>query len=104
VGIGDTTYRVLTACGVPDYREVRITEKVGGRRSHTWRTKTVTVKGGHKYEGISSGDELWYYDLGPSQFVYQIEFSRSKVNAIRKQGTGTTEGIADWGERRRLAR
>lgn len=94
--------KVLSACGAPDFREVRITEKVRGHRSDTWRTKTVLVKSGQKYEGVSSGDEVWYYDLGPSQFIYQIEFSKSKVNAIRKQGTGTEEGITDWGERRRL--
>ena len=97
-------YKVLTACGAPDLREVRITEKVGRHRSDTWRTKTVLVKAGQKYEGVSSGDEVWYYDLGPSQFIYQLEFSKSKVNAIRKQGTGTEEGITDWGERKRLAR
>ena len=96
-------YKVLTACGAQDFREVRITEKVRRHRSDTWRTKTTTAKAGQKYEGISSGDEVWYYDLGPSQFIYQIEFSKSKVNAIRKQGAGTREGITDWGERRRLA-
>jgi hypothetical protein len=103
VGIGDTIQKVLAACGAPDFREVRITQKVRKNRIDTWRTKTVLVKSGQKYEGVSSGDEVWYYNLGPSQFIYQIEFSKSKVNAIRKQGTGTEEGITDWEERRRLA-
>lgn len=97
-------YKVLTACGAPDFREIRSTEKVRRHRSDTWRTTTVMVKAGQKYEGVSSGDEVWHYDLGPSQFIYQIEFSKSKVTAIRKQGTGTEEGITDWEERRRMAR
>ena len=96
-------HKVLMACGAPDFREIRITDKVRRHRSDTWRTKTVMVKAGQKYEGVSSGDEVWHYDLGPSQFIYEIEFSKSKVNAIRKQGAGTQEGLTDWGERRKLA-
>ncbi len=104
MGIGDTTFKVLKACGAPDYREIRLAEKVRKHKSDTYRNKTITIKAGQKYKGMTSGDETWYYDLGPSQFVYQIEFSKSKVNAIRKQGAGSAAGVTDWSERKRLAK
>jgi len=105
VNVGDTVYTVLQECGAPDFREIRVTEKAHARRGRDlYDTKIVRVPAGSKYQGASSGDETWYYDPGPMGFVYVLEFSKSRLSSIKKEGYGTTKGIQSWEERRKLAR
>ncbi len=105
VGIGDATYTVLQECGAPDYREIKAMERITRRRGkHYYDTKIVRVPAGSKYEGISSGDETWYYDPGPNGFVYVLEFTKSHLSSIKKEGYGSAKGIQSWEERKKLAR
>jgi hypothetical protein len=105
VAVGDTTYAVLQECGAPDFREIRVTEKIYARRGRDhYDTKIVRVPAGSKYEGVSSGDETWYYDPGPAGFVYVLEFAKSRLSSIKKEGYGSAKGIQSWEERRKLAR
>jgi hypothetical protein len=105
VNVGDTTYAVLQECGAPDLREIRITEKIYARRGRdAYDTKIVRVPAGSKYEGVSSGDETWYYDPGPTGFVYVLEFAKSRLSSIKKEGYGSAKGIQSWEERKKLAR
>jgi hypothetical protein len=67
-------------------------------------TRVIRIEAGMKYEGASSGDEKWYYDPGPSQFSYFINFAKSRVCRIERRGYGSRSGITDWNERERLAR
>jgi hypothetical protein len=105
VSVGDTTYTVLQECGAPDLREIRVTEKIYARRGRDfYDTKVVRVPAGSKYEGASSGDETWYYDPGPTGFVYVLEFAKSRLSSIKKEGYGSAKGIQSWEERKKLAR
>jgi hypothetical protein len=105
VSVGDTTYTVLQECGAPDYREIKVTERTYVRRGRDhYDTKIVRVPAGSKYEGVSSGDETWYYDPGPTGFVYVLEFAKSRLSSIKKEGYGTAKGIQSWEERKKLAR
>jgi len=105
VSVGDTTYTVLQECGAPDLREIRVTEKIYARRGRDfYDTKIVRVPAGSKYEGASAGDETWYYDPGPAGFVYVLEFAKSRLSSIKKEGYGSAAGIQSWEERKRLAR
>jgi hypothetical protein len=105
VSVGDTTYTVLKECGAPDFREIKVMERVSKRRGkHSYDTKIVRVPAGTKYEGVSSGDETWYYDPGPTGFVYILEFAKSRVSSIKKEGYGSVSGIPSWEERKKLAR
>lgn len=105
VAVGDTTYAVLQECGAPDLREIRVTEKIYARRGRDfYDSRIVRVPAGSKYEGVSSGDETWYYDPGPTGFVYVLEFAKSRLSSIKKEGYGSAKGIQSWEERRKLAR
>ena len=105
VSVGDTTYSVLQECGAPDYREIKVMERITGRRGkHSYDTKVVRVQAGSKCEGVSSGDETWYYDPGPNGFVYVLEFGKSHLSSIKKEGYGSAKGIQSWEERKKLAR
>ena len=105
VSVGDTTYKVLQECGAPDYREIKVMERVTGRRGkHYYGTKVVQVPAGSKYGGVSSGDETWYFDPGPRGFVYVLEFSKSRLSNIKNEGYGSAKGIQSWEERKNLAR
>jgi hypothetical protein len=105
VNVGDTVYTVLQECGVPDLREIRVTEKLYSRRGRdSYDTKIVRVPAGSKYDGVSSGDETWYYDPGPMGFVYVLEFAKSRLSSIKKEGYGSAKGIQSWEERKKLAR
>jgi hypothetical protein len=105
VAVGDTTYAVLQECGAPDLREIRVTEKIYARRGRDfYDSKIVRVPAGSKYEGVSSGDETWYYDPGPNGFVYVLEFAKSRLSSIKKEGYGSAKGIQSWEERKNLAR
>jgi len=105
VNVGDSVYTVLQECGAPDLREIRVTEKLYARRGRdSYDSKIVRVPAGSKYEGVSSGDETWYYDPGPTGFVYVLEFAKSRLSSIRKEGYGSPKGIPSWEERRKLAR
>jgi hypothetical protein len=105
VSVGDTTYAVLQECGAPDLREIRVTEKIYARRGRDfYDSKIVRVPAGSKFEGASSGDETWYYDPGPAGFVYVLEFAKSRLSSIKKQGYGSAKGIQSWEERKKLAR
>ena len=105
VSVGDTTYAVLQDCGAPDFREIKVTERKHARRGRDhYDTKIVRVPAGSKYEGVSSGDETWYYDPGPMGFVYVLEFTKSRLSSIKKEGYGSPKGIQSWEERKQLAR
>ncbi len=105
VSVGDTIYTVLQECGAPDFREIKITERVYARRGRDfYETKVVRVPAGSKYDGTSAGDETWYYDPGPTGFVYVLEFSKSRLSGIKKEGYGSAKGIQSWEERKKLAR
>ena len=105
VSVGDTTYAVLQECGAPDYREIKVMERITGRRGkHSYGTKVVRVQAGSKYEGVSTGDETWYYDPGPNGFVYVLEFGKSRLSSIKKEGYGSAKGIQSWEERKKLLR
>ncbi len=105
VSVGDTTYTVLQECGAPDYREIKVTERTYARRGRDhYDTKIVRVPAGSKYEGVSSGDETWYYDPGPTGFVYVLGFAKSRLSSIKKEGYGSAKGIQSWEERKKLAR
>ncbi len=105
VSVGDTTYEILQECGAPDYREIRVTERIYARRGRDfYGTKVVRVPAGSKYEGVSTGDETWYYDPGPTGFVYVLEFGKSRLSSIKKEGYGSAKGIQSWEERKKLAR
>jgi len=105
VSVGDSAQTVLQECGAPDYREIRITEKIYARRGRDhYDTKIVRVPAGSKYEGVSSGDEMWHYDPGPTGFVYVLEFAKSRLSSIKKEGYGSAAGIQSWEERKKLAR
>ena len=105
VSVGDTTYTVLQECGAPDLREIRVTEKIYARKGRDfYDTRIVRVPAGSKYEGASSGDETWYYDPGPTGFVYVLEFAKSRLSSIKKEGYGSAKGIQSWEERKKLAR
>ena len=104
VSVGDTTYTVLRECGAPDLREIRVTERVYARRGRDfYDSRIVRVPAGSKYEGVSSGDETWYYDPGPTGFVYVLEFAKSRLSSIKKEGYGSAKGIQSWEERKKLA-
>jgi Protein of unknown function (DUF2845) len=104
VSVGDTTSAVLQECGAPDLREIRVTERIYARRGRDfYDTRIVRVPAGSKYEGVSSGDETWYYDPGPTGFVYVLEFAKSRLSSIKKQGYGSGKGIQSWEERKKLA-
>jgi hypothetical protein len=105
VSVGDTISAVLQECGAPDYREIRVTERIYARRGRDfYDTKIVRVPAGSKYEGVSSGDETWYYDPGPNGFVSVLEFAKSRLSSIKKEGYGSAKGIQSWEERKNLAR
>ncbi len=105
VAVGDTTYAVLQECGAPDFREIKVTERIYARRGRDYYdTKIVRVPAGSRYEGVSSGDETWYYDPGPTGFVYVLEFTKSRLSSIKREGYGSAAGIQSWEERRKLAR
>jgi hypothetical protein len=105
VTVGDTTYAVLQECGAPDFREIRVTERIYARRGRDYYdTKIVRVPAGSRYEGVSSGDETWYYDPGPTGFVYVLGFTKSRLSSIKREGYGSAAGIQSWEERKKLAR
>jgi Protein of unknown function (DUF2845) len=104
VSVGDTATTVLQECGAPDLREIRITERLYARRGRDfYESRIVKVPAGTKYEGASSGDETWYYDPGPTGFVYVLEFAKSRLSSIKKEGYGSAKGIQSWEERKKLA-
>ena len=104
VSVGEATNTVLRECGAPDLREIRVTERVYARRGRDfYDNRIVRVPADSKYEGVSSGDETWYYDPGPTGFVYVLEFAKSRLSSIKKEGYGTAKGIQSWEERRKLA-
>lgn len=105
VSVGDTIYAVLQDCGAPDLREIRVTERIRARRGgESYDTRIVKVPVGSKYQGVSSGDEMWYYDPGPTGFVYVLEFAKSRLSSIKKEGYGSAAGIQSWEERKKRAR
>ena len=103
---GDTTFEVRGKCGESDYREITVLEvKKSSRKKKTTR-RTITVRAGSDYTGVSFGDEKWYYDCGPNRFIYILTFSGSKLNNVERGGYGT-EGClpcpdGSWSERKEL--
>jgi len=103
---GDTTFEVRGKCGEPDYREITVLEvKKSSKKKKTTR-KTITVHAGSDYNGVSFGDEKWYYDCGPNRFIYFLTFSGSELNNVERGGYGT-EGClpcpdGSWSERKEL--
>ena len=102
VSIRDTTYEVLNKCGVPDIREIEVIHEVDRYSRATRRSSAVRVYAGSKTQVVSSGNEKWYYDPGPSGFIYVLEFRGSRVRKIQREGYGTDKGIPDWQQRRRM--
>jgi hypothetical protein len=105
VSVGDTIYAVLQDCGAPDLREIRVTERIRARRGgDSYDTRIVKVPVGSKYQGVSSGDEMWYYDPGPTGFVDVLEFAKLRLSSIKKEGYGSAAGLQSWDERKTRAR
>ncbi|RJR49265.1 MAG: DUF2845 domain-containing protein [Desulfobacteraceae bacterium] len=107
VGLGDTTYQVMSQCGAPDSREFSVQEeKVSGKKKR--RTKKVTVVPGRKSEFVSSGDEIWHYDCGPDGYLHVLTFTKSRLSSIQTGGRGTRRGMpcpmsSEWTRRKEVA-
>jgi len=107
VGVGDTTYQVMSQCGAPDSREFSVREeKVSGKKKRM--TKKVTVVPGKKSEFASSGDEIWHYDCGPDGYVHVLTFTKSRLASIQTGGRGTRRGMpcpmsSEWTRRKEVA-
>jgi len=78
-------------------------------RKKTHRAKKVIVHAGKRYDGQTSGDETWYYDCGPDQFVHILTFTNSRLTGIQTGGRGTRRGLpcpmsSPWNTRKELVR
>ncbi|MBN1106390.1 MAG: DUF2845 domain-containing protein [Deltaproteobacteria bacterium] len=107
MSVGHTTYSVLKECGVPDAREITVVEQKKTSRKKTRQTRTVMVYPGKKYDGPSSGHEMWYYDCGPDQFITVLTFRDSRLISIKSGGRGTRKGLpcpmsTEWTKRKEL--
>jgi hypothetical protein len=99
-------YQVMSQCGSPDRREVKIEEKVHGKKKK--KTKRVVMTPGQRSETVSSGEETWHYDCGPDGFVYVLSFSKSRLSSINAGGRGTRKGLpcpmaSEWTRRKEMA-
>jgi hypothetical protein len=109
VGVGDTTYTVMSECGAPDTREIKVIEEKRTTRKKTRKVKKVVIHAGKTYDGQTSGDETWYYDCGTDQFQYILTFTNSRLKDIQQGGRGTRKGLpcpmsSPWTKRKELAR
>jgi hypothetical protein len=109
VSVGDTTYTVMSECGSPDTREIKVTEEKRTSRKKTRKVKKVVIQAGNRYDGQTSGDETWYYDCGTDQFLYVLTFTNSRLTNIQANGRGTRRGLpcpmsSPWTTRKEMVR
>ncbi|MCG6535362.1 MAG: DUF2845 domain-containing protein [Syntrophales bacterium LBB04] len=77
--LGDNKADVLVKCGTPQFTEVE-----GG--------KTTTQRGlegsPDAYESETVKIEKWYYNQGPSDFIYVLTFYGGNLRSIERGGRG----------------
>jgi uncharacterized protein DUF2845 len=77
---GDTAYEVLSRCGEPAFRELRVdvrTQVVGGEHAPVVAVDSTTV-----------AVEVWAYDFGPRAFVRHLTFEDGRLVRVETGSYG----------------
>ena len=77
--VGDNKADVLVKCGTPEFNEVE------GEKTTTQRGLEGSP---NAYESETVKIERWYYNQGPSDFIYVLTFDGGKLRSIERGGRG----------------
>ena len=92
VKTGDSSAEVLTRCGKPTFVEEAASIKRGAGRSAKRDTGEGLVFKKGRYTETIQRVENWYYDRGPSEFIYVLTFIGGVLSNIKTEGYGTVKG------------
>lgn len=80
VGVGDTTFELLEACGEPTLVE-RFDDRLPYRTFDT-------LTGEYYTDWIAQPYDVWTYNFGPRRFVQRIIIKEGKIYRIESRGYG----------------
>lgn len=92
VKTGDSSAEVLTRCGKPTFVEEAASIRRGAGRSAKYDTREGLVFKKGRFSESTQRVENWYYDRGPSEFVYVLTFIGGVLSNIKTEGYGTFKG------------
>lgn len=81
ISVGDAEAKVLLACGQPSQKS----ESNGSNRNHQNSKKSQP----YNYKNYKTTQTMrWFYNFGPTDFIYVVVFKNGKVNKIETKGYG----------------
>ncbi len=80
VSRGDSTVRVLSLCGQPDFKE-QLGDKGEG-------TIVKSDQGVASFKGEKKRVEKWHYNRGVGDYVYALTFENGVLQAVESTGRG----------------
>ncbi|MBW2407372.1 MAG: DUF2845 domain-containing protein [Deltaproteobacteria bacterium] len=83
ITVGDTKLKVISECGIPDYKEEWIEERIMKdfnssayyKKDYEWGREPFLVKTLVKMEE-------WYYNFGPTRLIHYLRFRNGKLIKI----------------------
>jgi len=98
VGVGDSKSKVLSRCGRPNYSSVASQEESGSVRGKI--SSSGRFRGG--YSSTTVITEVWTYDCGRNDFIYELTFEGDILKKIESVGSGTSYDGCRSAEERRI--
>ena len=77
---GDSTVRVLSLCGQPDFKE-RLGDKGEG-------TVVKSDQGVASFKGEKKRVEKWHYNRGVGDYIYALTFENGVLESVESTGRG----------------
>jgi hypothetical protein len=78
---GDTTVRVLSLCGKPDFKE-----ELGEKEEGTVVTSDQGVV--TSFKGEKKRIEKWHYNRGVGDYIYALTFENGVLQSVESTGRG----------------
>jgi hypothetical protein len=98
VWVGDSKSKVLSRCGRPDSSSVTSQKEsgsVGGKIRSSGR-----FRGGYSSTTVTT--EVWTYDCGRNDYLYELTFEGDTLKKIESVGSGTSYDGCRSAEERRI--